>query len=102
MAKFKQYTENGYNIKEKFTFEYEGITLRCVLREEIMRDFNGNQLGDSWWPERILAPNGGSIPVRFNERKPSKDYIIATTISALEKFRKLGADVLAELTTPKN
>ena len=46
---------------------------------------------------KVIAPNGGNIPVRFDYKETLKS-IQEKTINALNDFKKRGADVQNELT----
>ena len=78
-------------IKVKKKFEYEGIELRIVERDEPY--MNGK---NSMTITRVLAPNGGMIPISLQCRQTSKSLIEAT-IKTLDNFKSLGCDVKAEL-----
>lgn len=78
-------------IKVKKKFEYEGIELRIVEREEPY--MNGK---NSMTMTRVLAPNGGMIPISLQCRQNSKSLVEAT-IKNLDNFKSLGCDVKAEL-----
>ena len=81
-------------MKIKKKFEYEGIELRIVEREEAY--MNGDQPVTI---TRVLAPNGGVIPVKIRHRQTLKS-IAEETIQALDNFKRMGADVKAELLNP--
>lgn len=78
-------------MKVKKTFKYEGIELRIVEREESYMNSK-----DSVTMTRVLAPNGGEIPVRINHRQTLKS-IMEETIKVLDGFKSRGADVKTEL-----
>lgn len=76
--------------KKKFT--YEGIELRIVEREEPYMNS-----GATVKMIRVLSPNGGRMPIQISKGDTLK-VIQEKTISALENFKSLGANVKKELT----
>ena len=78
-------------MKVKKKFEYEGIELRIVEREEPY--MNGK---NSMTMTRVLAPNGGTIPVNIQHKQTLKS-IVEETIKALDNFKSMGANVKSEL-----
>ncbi len=79
-------------MKVKKRFLYDGMELRIVEREEPY--MNGRE---PIMMTRVIAPNGGSIPISINHRETLKS-IAERTIIALDGFKKRGADVKKELT----
>ena len=80
-------------MKVKKRFEYEGIELQIVEREEIY--MNGKSTM-TMTMTRILAPNGGTIPVNIQHKQTLKS-IVEETIKTIDNFKSMGADVKAEL-----
>ena len=78
-------------MKIKKQFIYKNLTLTIVEREEPYMN-GGNVL-----MTRVLAPNGGSIPISIQRRQTLKS-IIENTIELLDGFEKRGCDVCKELT----
>jgi hypothetical protein len=84
---------NTYNIlKVKKKFDYNGIELQIVEREEPY--MNGKE---PLKMTRVIAPNGGSIPININHRQTLKS-IMEDTIRTLDGFKERGAYVINELT----
>lgn len=81
-------------MKVRKKFKYEGIELRIVERKEAY--MNG---GGAITMTRVLAPNGGTIPVKIQHRQALKS-IVEGTIKTLDNFKRMGADVKAELLKP--
>lgn len=79
-------------IKVKKKFQYEGIELRIVAREEPYLNSP-----DPVVMTRVIAPNDGIIPVRIN-RNQSMKSIQEATIELLDSFAERGADIKEELT----
>lgn len=79
-------------ITVKKKFDYKGIELRIVEREEPYL----NAL-EPLIMTRVVAPNNGMIPVKIS-RKQSLKSIMADTITLLEDLEKRGANVKEELT----
>ena len=79
-------------MKVRKSFEYKRITLRIVEREEPYMNSP-----DPVKVTRVLAPNGGSVPVKI-QRKQTLKSIQADTIEMLDSFAVRGADVVNELT----
>jgi len=79
-------------MKVKKRFLYDGMELRIVEREEPY--MNGRE---PIMMTRVIAPNGGSIPISINHRETLKS-IAERTIAVLNDFAKRGADVKKELT----
>ena len=78
-------------MKVKKKFEYEGIELRIVEREETYMNSESTVT-----MKRVLAPNGGIIPVKIQHRQTLKS-IVEETIKTLDNFKSRGADVKAKL-----
>ena len=79
-------------MKIKKRFYYDGIELKIVDREESYMNS-----GCTVTMTRVIAPNGGSIPVHINHKQTLKS-ITSETIKLLDSFKKRGADVKKELT----
>lgn len=77
-------------VKKKFT--YEGIELRIVERDEPYMNAK-----EPLTMTRVLAPNGGVVPVQVRRRQALKS-IVEETIQLLDSFKKRGVDVIEELT----
>lgn len=78
-------------MKTRKTFKYEEIELRIVYRGE------GYMESGTVEVTRVLAPNGGVIPVKMEKGQTLKT-IIEETIKTLDNFKSLGADIESELT----
>ncbi len=79
-------------MKVKKKFKYRGHTLRIVERDEPFMNA----------PEpvritKVLAPNGGIIPVQIHRGQSLKSIQAAAAI-LLDSFEKRGADIDKELT----
>lgn len=79
-------------MKIKKKFQYNGIELLIVERDEFYLNA----------PEpmkmlRVIAPNGGTIPVSIKHKQSLKS-IAEETIRLLDNFASLGADTSKELT----
>ena len=81
-------------MKVKRKFSYQGIPLRIVLREEKYMNSAEPML-----MLRVIAPNGGVIPISIKHKQTLKS-IMQDTISTLDGFKSRGADVVSELTKP--
>lgn len=81
-------------MKVRKKFEYEGIELRIVDREETYMNSEYTMT-----VTRVLAPNGGLIPISIGRRQTLKS-IVAETIEALDNFKSMGADIKKELCKP--
>lgn len=79
-------------IKVKKKFDYKGLELKIVEREEPY--MNGKE---PLKMTRVIAPNGGMIPVKISRRQTLKSIIEDTKI-LLDDFEKRGANVKEELT----
>lgn len=79
-------------VKKKFT--YNGMTLQIVEREETYLNSP-----DPVIMTRVIAPNGGVIPVSIKHKQTLKS-IAECTIDTLEGFKKRGADVVKIMTEP--
>jgi hypothetical protein len=76
-------------VKKKFI--YEGTELQIVERNEPLdntRDYKAT---------RVIAPNGGIVPVQIQAKDTFKK-IIDRTVTLLDGFKRRGADVTLELT----
>lgn len=78
-------------LKVKKTFNYEGLELRIVDREEPHTD------NTIMIRTRVIAPNGGMIPVQLQSKQTMKN-IVNATVKFLDNMKKLGADIVDELT----
>lgn len=78
-------------MKVKKNFNYEGVNLRIVEREEPY--MNGGNINCT----RVIAPNGGIIPLSINKGDTLKKIVQRTT-ELLDGFKRRGADVINELT----
>lgn len=79
-------------IRVKKRFKYKDIELRIVERNEPYMNAS-----EPVRITRVLAPNGGSIPIQI-QRKETLKSIAARTISIIEDFEKRGANASYELT----
>lgn len=79
-------------MKVKKRFLYDGIELRIVERDESYMNAK-----EPMMMTRVIAPNGGSIPININHRETLKS-IAERTIALLDGFKQCGADVKTELT----
>lgn len=83
-------------MKVKRKFFYCGLLLQIVERDEPYMNA----------PEpmkviRVIAPNGGVIPINIQHKQTLKSIQEETT-RTLDGFRARGADVVKELTKPIN
>jgi hypothetical protein len=76
-------------MKVRKKFEYDGVELRIVEREETYMNRKSTVT-------RVLTPNGGVIPVKIQRRQTLKS-MVEETIKTLDNFKSIGADVKAEL-----
>lgn len=81
-------------IRVKKKFDYNSITLQIVEREEPYMNAREPLI-----MIRVIAPNGGSIPIQIQHRQTLKS-IAAETIRTLDGFKSRGADVVKGLTEP--
>jgi len=79
-------------MKVRKKFNYEGFELRIVERKETYM-----HSGDTVTVTRVLAPNGGIIPIGLKHKQTLKG-IVSETIALLDGFKKRGADIEKELT----
>lgn len=79
-------------MKVKKRFLYDGIELQIIEREEPYMNATTPVL-----MMRIIAPNGGTIPISINHRETLKSIAERTT-ALLDGFKQHGADVKTELT----
>ena len=77
-------------IKKKFL--YNGIELRIVERDEPYMNAK-----EPLKMTRVIAPNGGTIPIIIKHKQTLKS-IMEETIKTLDEFKNRGADVVTELT----
>lgn len=80
-------------MKVKKKFIYEGTELQIVERNEPLDNTR------DYVAIRVIAPNGGIVPVQIQAKDTFKKIIERTTI-LLDSFKRRGADVKAELTKP--
>lgn len=73
-------------------FQYEGVELQIVERDEPYMS-NGLTVRMT----RVIAPNGGIVPVQL-KRKQTQKSIVEDTINLLDGLRERGADVKGILT----
>ena len=78
-------------MKIKRKFKYDNIQILIVEREEILW---GSQ---TWKPIRILAPNGGCLPLIIQSNWTLK-RIKEEVILMLDGFKKRGCNIAHELT----
>lgn len=78
----------------KKKFQYNGITLQIIERDEPYMNAK-----EPLKMIRVIAPNGGVIPLNIRHKQTLKS-IIQDTISTLDGFKQRGADVAKELTKP--
>lgn len=83
-------------MKVKKRFQYEGVELQIVERDE---PYMNNGL--TMQMTRVMAPNGGIIPLHLKHKQTQKS-IIEDTISLLNGFKERGADVKNILTKELN
>lgn len=76
-------------VKKKFT--YRGTELRVVEVEEKHMN-SSHTIGVT----KVLAPNGGEIPVVIG-RKQTLKSIIAETTKILDDLNEIGVDVISKL-----
>jgi len=81
-------------MKVKKKFLYNGMTLQIVEREE--KYMNSP---DPIIMTRVIAPNGGVIPVSIKHKQSLKS-IAEDTIRTIDGFKQRGADVVKIMTEP--
>ena len=81
-------------MKIKKKFQYEGIELRIVECDEPYMSAT-----EPMKMIRVLAPNGGTVPMQIRHKQTLKS-IMAETIETLDNFKSRGADVIFELNKP--
>lgn len=81
---------NITRVKKVFQYEKLNIIITTCLTEYM----NGKEKMEL---TRVIAPNGGNIPIRFDHKETLKS-IQEKTINFLNDFKKRGADVKNELT----
>lgn len=79
-------------MKVKKRFLYDGIELQIIERDEPYMNATTPVIAT-----RVIAPNGGIIPVTIKRNETLKS-IAEKTIAVLNDFAKRGADVKKELT----
>jgi hypothetical protein len=79
-------------IRVKKKFDYQGLELKIVEREEPYMNAK-----EPLKMTRVIAPNGGMIPVKISRRQTLKSIIEDTKI-LLNDFEEQGANVKEELT----
>lgn len=79
-------------MKIKKQFEYSGVVLKIVERDEPYMNSS-----EPVTMTRVIAPNGGTIPVNIQCRQTLKS-IAEETIMTLDGFKARGCDVVKELT----
>jgi hypothetical protein len=79
-------------MKVKKRFLHDGVELQIIERDEPY--MNGKE---PLTMTRVMAPNGGTIPISINHRETLKS-IAERTIALLDGFKQRGADVKTELT----
>lgn len=79
-------------MKVKKKFLYDGIELRIIEREEPYMNAR-----EPITMMRVMAPNGGIIPISINHRETLKSIAERTTL-LLDGFKQRGADIKTELT----
>lgn len=79
-------------MKIKKRFMYREVELRIVEKDEPYMDS-----GQTVKVVKVIAPNGGTIPLTLRHKQTLKS-IIEDTIKALDNFESLGANVIQELT----
>ena len=79
-------------MKIKKKFDFKGLDIRIV---EVDVEYpNSSKIVTV---KRVIAPNGGIIPVKIQHKQTLKS-IALDTIETLNCFANLGADVVHELT----
>jgi hypothetical protein len=81
-------------MKVKKKFLYNGMTLQIVEREE--KYMNSP---DPVIMTRVIAPNGGVIPISIKHKQSLKS-IAEETIRTIDGFKQRGADVVKIMTEP--
>jgi len=79
-------------MKVKKKFDYNGITLQIIERDEPYMNST-----EPMKMTRVIAPNGGVIPVNLKHKQTLKS-IVSDTTALLDSFKERGADVVKELT----
>ena len=79
-------------MKVKKRFMYDGIELQIIERDEPYMNAT-----EPMTMIRVIAPNGGTIPLSIDHREPLRS-IAARTEILLDEFKKRGANVREELT----
>jgi hypothetical protein len=80
-------------MKVKKRFSYDGIELRIVLRYELDYITKGQKHPVT----RVLAPNGGVIPITIKSGQTLRS-IAEETVKAIDTFKARGSDVMHEMT----
>lgn len=81
-------------MKVKKKFIYNGITLQIIERDEPYMNAK-----EPLRMTRVMAPNGGTIPITINHKQTLKS-IMEETIRIIDGFKARGSDVVKELTQP--
>lgn len=79
-------------MRVKRKFKFEGIELKIVEREEHYLNSE-----DTILATRVIAPNGGTLPLQI-QRKQTLKSIIEDSVNMLTDFKKRGANIKEELT----
>ena len=79
-------------MKVKKRFMYDGIELQIIERDEPYMNAT-----EPMTMIRVIAPNGGTIPLNIRHKETLKS-IAERTVVALDDFKKRGANVREELT----
>ena len=78
--------------KVRKKFKYDNIELKIVVR---MESYMNARLPMAM--TRVIAPNGGSIPIQLRHKQTLKS-IVSETIDLLDSFKERGSNVIEELT----
>lgn len=79
-------------VKTLRKIEYKGMVLSLVLRAELFMN-----AAEPLIMTRVIAPNGGNIPIRIEGRETQKS-IISKCLDFLKGMETSGYDVKKELT----
>lgn len=83
-------------MKVKKVFHYDGVELKIVDREESYMNATEPII-----MTRVMAPNGGTIPVQIKHKQTLKS-IVLETVTILDVFKARGANVKQILTEKIN
>ena len=83
-------------MKVKKVFHYDGVELKIVDREESYMNATEPII-----MTRVMAPNGGTIPVQIKHKQTLKS-IVFETVTILDVFKARGANVKQILTEKIN